>query len=172
MLEEEKTLSWKEKAETKFKGVSALEPDSIHIDITLQSTSYETRSIYLDHVRTSCTLFVNMIARTFSNKSSRSADMFWLLYYLLLHLNEKKKRQNCLARERLITRRAGRRPKPLADLSEKVVKVRIVVSINMCSGQDSVYCHTSNNVFVSSTLQGPLDIFYSRVLPTYQIVTW
>ena len=55
--------------------------------------------------------------------------------------------------------------------SEKVAKVRIVVSINMCSVRDSVYCHTSNNALVSSTLQGPLDVFYNRVLPTNQIVT-
>ena len=34
------------------KGVSALEPDSIRIDFTLQSTSYETGSIHFDRVRT------------------------------------------------------------------------------------------------------------------------
>ena len=33
-------------------GVSALEPNSIHIDFTLQYTSYETGSIHFDHVHT------------------------------------------------------------------------------------------------------------------------
>ena len=54
---------------------------------------------------------------------------------------------------------------------ENVAKVQIVVSINTCSVRDSFYCHISNNEFVSSTLQGPLDIFYNCVLPTNQIVT-
>ena len=57
-----------------------------------------------------------------------------------------------------------------ASGSENAAKVQIVVSINTCSVRDGVYFHTSNNALVSSTLQGLLDIFYNRLLPTNQTV--
>ena len=106
------------------KDVSALDLDSIHIDLTLQSTLYETGSIHFDRVRTtnltrddSCTRpnYGHVIDRAFVNKSSRSAEMlFWLLLSLLLRVRERN-RQNRLARERSMRRRAGRRRKRLAE---------------------------------------------------------
>ena len=78
------------------KGVSVLVPDSIHIDFTLRSTSYGTRSIHFDRVRTMNTtaqglLFVHVIGHAFFNKSIRSVEiLFWLLLYLLLCFRERK----------------------------------------------------------------------------------
>ena len=71
----------------------------------------------------------------------------------------------------MLDNKESRKETEAASGSENVVKVRIVVSINTCSVWDSVYSRISNNAFVSSTLQGLLDIFYNHVLPTNQIVT-
>ena len=82
------------------KGVSTLEPDSIHINFTPQSTSYETKSIHFDcFCTTSLTrcdhvqgpLFVYVIGRAFCSKSSGSAEMlFWLLVFAVTSLQKKR----------------------------------------------------------------------------------
>ena len=78
--------------------MSALEPDSIHVDITPQSTSYETGSIHYDRICTtnpthSCNrncaqLFAHVIGHAFVNRSAERLP--WLLFYLLLRLRETK----------------------------------------------------------------------------------
>ena len=129
----------------RLQGMSALEPDSIHIDFTLQSTSYETRSIHFDHVCTTnfthcdCAqglLVVHMIGCAFFNKSSRSVEMlFWLLPCLLLCLCGKKKTTKSHGTGTL-DHKESRKEAEAASGTEKVAKVWIVVSINTCSVQD------------------------------------
>ena len=114
-----------------------------------QSTSYETRLLHFDHVlttnltrcdRAQCPLFVHVIGCAFFNKSSRSAEMlFWLLLYLLLCLHEKKTTKSFGSGT--LDHKESRKEMEVASGSEKVAKVRIVVSINMCSVWDSIYCH-------------------------------
>ena len=63
-----------------FKGMFTLEPDSIHIDLIPQFTSYETGSIHYDRVcpttqltactRNSAQLFFHMIGPAFVNRSA------------------------------------------------------------------------------------------------------
>ena len=75
---------------------------------------------------------------------------------------ETKKRQSFGAGT--LDHKESRKEVEAASQSEKDAKVRIVVSINTRSVQDEQCVHLF-------TLQGPLDIFYNRVLPTKQIVT-
>ena len=69
----------------------------------------------------------------------------------------------------MFVHKESRKKTKTASGREKVAKVRIAVTMNMCSVWDNISCHTSNNAFVSPTLQGPLDIFYNGVLLINQL---
>ena len=129
--------------------MSTLEPDSIHIDLTLQSTSYETGPIHFDHVRTmnlhrcdrakGCYLFMWLAAPSFINPVDLRKCCFGLLLYLLLRLCKKKMTK--AFGTGIFDHKKSRNETEAARRSEKVVKVRIVVTcnVNTCSVWDEQY---------------------------------
>ena len=157
------------------KGVSALEPDSIQIDSTLQSTSYETGSINFDRVRTTnltrCDraqfpLCVHVTGRAFFKKSSSSEEMLFGCFFIRCYVFAEKKTTKSFGVGTL-DHKESRKKTEAASGGDKVPNVRIVVSINTHSVRDEQCVRLSQ-----SSLQEPLDILHNRILPTKQIVTW
>ena len=125
-------------------GVSALKPDSIHINFTFQSTSYETGSIHFDCVRTTnltrCDraqglLFVHVIGQAFFNESSSSAEMLFGCFFIRCSVFVKKITTKSFGVGTL-DHKESRKETEVASRSEKVAKVQIVVSINTRSVRD------------------------------------
>ena len=131
-----------------------LGPDSIHFDLTLQSTLYKTGSIRYDRVCTTnpthCTymfncdraqhpLFFHVIGHVFVSKfTTRSAEMLvWLLLYLLLCLSETKQTTS-FGGGTFDYKGSGKQTEAVRR-TNKVVEARIVLGINMSSDLDSVY---------------------------------
>ena len=126
------------------KGMSALEPDSIHNDFTLQSSSYKTGSIHFDRVRTTnltrydraqFPLYVHVIGRAFFNKSISSAEMLFGCFLVRCYVFAKKRTTKTFGVGTL-DHKESRKETEAASGREKVAKVRIVVSINMRSVRD------------------------------------
>ena len=133
-----------------------LGPNSIHFDLTLQSTLYKTGSIrymydcvcttnptYCTYIfncdRAQFPLFVHVIGHVFVSKSTtRSADVLvWLPFYLLLCLSETKQATS-FGKGTLDYKGSGKQTEAVCR-SNKVVEARIVLGINMSSDLDSVY---------------------------------
>ena len=153
--------------------MSALEPDLIHTDFTLQSTSYETGSIHFDLVCTTnlthcnCgqgSLFVHVIGCVSFNKSCNSADKLFGCFFIRCYVFTRKKTRKSFGAGTL-DHKESRKKMEVTSISEKVAKVTVVVSINTRSvrhKQCICLFHTPRTA----------RHFYNCVLRTKWIVTW